>query len=62
MINGKCKLAIIISVGEGNNRVTDIQESMPNITSKVLANELKELERHKLIKKIITESYPVKIL
>lgn len=61
VINGKWKLAIIISVGVGNERFTDIQESIPGITPKVLAKELKELEQQKLLKRIITESYPVKI-
>lgn len=61
VINGKWKLAIIISVGAGNDRFTDIQDSIPGITPKVLAKELKELEQHKLISRIITEGYPVKI-
>lgn len=61
VINGKWKLPIIISVGIGNERFTDIQESIPGITPKVLAKELKELEQHRLIRRIITEGYPVKI-
>jgi DNA-binding HxlR family transcriptional regulator len=61
VINGKWKLAIIISVGVGNDRFTDIQDSIPGITPKVLAKELKELEQHKLIKRVIIEGYPIKI-
>jgi len=61
VINGKWKLPIIISVGVGNDRFTDIQDSIPGITPKVLAKELKELEQHKLVKRIITADYPVKI-
>jgi DNA-binding HxlR family transcriptional regulator len=61
VINGKWKLPIIISVGVGNERFTDIQASIPGITPKVLAKELKELEQHKLIKRLIVEDYPVKI-
>src|SRR5687768_537517 len=61
VINGKWKLPIIISIGVGNERFTDIQESIPGITPKVLAKELKELELHKLIKRIITNDYTVKI-
>src|SRR5690554_4318909 len=60
-INGKWKLPIIISVGVGNDRFTDIQRSIPGITPKVLAKELKELEQHKLIKRIVIDDYPVKI-
>ncbi len=61
VINGKWKLSIIISIGAGNERFTDIQESIPGITPKVLAKELKELEHHRLIRRIITDDYPVKI-
>jgi DNA-binding HxlR family transcriptional regulator len=61
VINGKWKLPIIISVSIGNERFTDIQESIPGITPKVLAKELKELEEHKLIKRTVTGDYPVKI-
>ena len=61
VINGKWKLPIIISVRAGNERFTDIQESVPAITPKVLAKELKELEQHRLIKRTIIEDYPVKI-
>lgn len=61
VINGKWKLPIIISVGVGNERFTEIQESIPGITPKVLAKELKELEQHQLVKRIITDGYPVKI-
>ncbi|MBG6233520.1 DNA-binding HxlR family transcriptional regulator [Pedobacter sp. CAN_A7] len=62
VINGKWKLSIIISVGVGNERFTDIQDSIPGISPKVLAKELKELEQHKLIKRIVIEDYPVKIV
>lgn len=61
VINGKWKLPIIISVSVGNERFTDIQESIPGITPKVLAKELKELEQHKLIKRVVADDYPVKI-
>src|SRR5688500_660807 len=36
VFNGKWKLSIIISVSAGNERFTDIQESIPGITPKVL--------------------------
>ena len=39
----------------------DIQESIPGITPKVLAKELKDLEQNQLIKRNILEEYPVKI-
>ena len=62
VINGKWKLPIIISITTGNQRFTDIQDSIPGITPKVLAKELKDLEQHRLIKRTVIEGYPVKIL
>lgn len=62
VINGKWKLPIIISINVGNERFTDIQNSIPGITPKVLAKELKTLEQHKLIKRVVINDYPVKIL
>jgi len=62
VISGKWKLPIIISISTGNERFTEIQESIPGITPKVLAKELKELECHHLIKRIVINDYPVKIL
>lgn len=48
-------------MGVGNSRFTDIQESIPGLTPKVLAKELKDLEQHRLIKRVIIEEYPIKI-
>jgi len=61
VISGKWKLPIIISIGVGNERFTDIQESIPGITPKVLAKELKDLEQNELIKRTVIDDYPVKI-
>lgn len=59
IISGKWKLQIIISVSAGNRRFTEIRKSIPKLTPKVLAKELKELEQNGLIERIVTESYPV---
>ena len=53
---------IIISVMAGNKRFTDIQNSIPGITSKALAKELMDLEEHQLIKRTVIDDFPVKIL
>lgn len=62
VFGGKWKLPILISIMAGNERFTDIQKSIPNITPKVLTKELKSLEEHQLIKRVIIEDYPIKIL
>jgi DNA-binding HxlR family transcriptional regulator len=51
VISGKWKLQIIISISSGNRRFREIERSIPKITSKVLAKELKDLETHLLIKR-----------
>lgn len=61
VINGKWKLPVIISVMAGNERFTDIQNSIPGITPKALAKELKDLEQHQLITRTVIDDYPVKI-
>lgn len=61
IISGKWKLPIIISISVGNERFTDIQNSIPGISPKVLAKELKELEQNQLISRVVTADYPVKI-
>lgn len=58
-ISGKWKLMILISISSGNSRFREIERSVPKITSKVLAKELKDLEEHKLIKRTVYTESPV---
>lgn len=59
VISGKWKILIIISIMSGNNRFREIERSIPKISSKVLAKELKDLEEHKLIKRTVYDESPV---
>lgn len=61
VFSGKWKLQIIISIIEGNHRFTQIEKSIPDLSSKVLANELKDLEEHRLIERVVHDSTPVLI-
>ncbi len=61
IIGGKWKLQIIISIWEGNKYFREIERSIPKLSTKVLAKELKDLEINKLIKRTIIEDYPVRI-
>ncbi len=54
VISGKWRLQIIISISAGNKRFTQIERSIPKMTSKVLAKELKSMEENWLIKRTIT--------
>ncbi len=59
VVSGKWKLQIIISVSSGNKRFREIERSIPKISSKVLAKELKDLEEHQLIKRTVYDDAPV---
>ncbi len=59
VISGKWKLLILVSVLSGNHRFREIERSIPKMTSKVLAKELKDLEQHQLIKRTVYDDSPV---
>lgn len=61
VISGKWKLMIMLSIGKGNHRFREIERSIPKLSGKVLAKELKDLEQHDLIKRTIYDEYPVRI-
>ncbi len=60
-INGKWKLAIVISINHGHHRFKDIKESIPKITSRVLSKELKDLEENQMITRTVHDTIPVGI-
>lgn len=59
VISGKWKVLIIIAIMSGNKRFREIERSIPKISSKVLAKELKDLEEHQLIKRTVYYESPV---
>ncbi len=59
VINGKWKLLILVAIATGHRRFREIERSVPDISSKVLAKELKDLEMHQLIKRTVQEGPPV---
>jgi len=61
VINGKWKLLILISISSGNKRFGEIERSIPGISSKVLAKELSDLQKHKLIKRAVYDGVPVSV-
>lgn len=61
VIGGKWKILILISIWEGNSRFREIERSIPKLTSKVLAKELKDLEEHKLINRNVYNDVPVRV-
>jgi DNA-binding HxlR family transcriptional regulator len=61
VINGKWKLPVLLSMYSGISRFRDLQRNIPNITTRVLSKELKNLEANKLIIRIVHDTYPISI-
>lgn len=61
VINGKWKLPILLSMYSGISRFRDLQRNIPNITTRVLSKELKDLEASKLIIRIVQDGRPVSV-
>ena len=60
-INGKWKLPILLSMYAGKSRFRDIQRTIPQITTRMLSKELKDLEAGKLIIRIVKDGHPVSV-
>jgi len=58
VISGKWRIPITIALMEGNRRFSEIMKEVPKIASKVLAQQLKEMELNGFVeKKIYNENY-----
>jgi len=62
VLNGKWKLALILSLVQSSKRFNEIQHEVAGISSKVLAKELKDLELNDFIKRTVYPSIPVSII
>lgn len=62
VLNGKWKLALILSLVQSSKRFNEIQNEIVGISSKVLAKELKDLELNDFIKRIVYPTTPVSII
>ena len=61
VISGKWKMLILLAIMNGRQRFCEIENSIPKISPKVLAKELKEMEQHQLIKRTVYAERPVVI-
>jgi DNA-binding HxlR family transcriptional regulator len=59
VVNGKWKLQIIVALSTGTRHFRGLERSVPGISTKVLAKELKELEAHQFIERIVHPGPPV---
>lgn len=62
VLNGKWKLAVILSLVQSPKRFNEIQHELSGISAKVLAKELKDLELNDFISRKVYPTTPVSII
>jgi DNA-binding HxlR family transcriptional regulator len=62
VVNGKWKLALILSLVQSSKRFNEIQHDLSGISAKVLAKELKDLELNDFIFRKVYPTTPVSII
>ena len=61
LISGKWKILILWYLCDGPLRFTDIKKSLPNVTQKMLTNQLRSLEEDNLIYRKVYPVVPPKV-
>lgn len=62
VLGGKWKLPLILSLVQSSKRFGELQKEVTGISPKILANELKHLERNKFITRKVYDTTPVSII
>ncbi len=60
-IGGKWKLLILAHLVDGTKRYSDLRRLMPQITEKMMIQQLRELERDGLVQRTVYPSVPPKV-
>jgi DNA-binding HxlR family transcriptional regulator len=61
VLYGKWKIRLLWFINEGNKRPSELQRKIPDTSRRVLNFQLKELEEHELISKVIYPVVPPKV-
>ncbi|MGG5179252.1 winged helix-turn-helix transcriptional regulator [Bacillus sp. MM09(2025)] len=61
VIGGKWKCVILCHLTHGKKRTSELKRLMPNITQKMLTQQLRELESDGVINRIVYEQVPPKV-
>lgn len=62
VLNGKWKIALILSMVQSPKRFNEIRKEITGISPKILAKELKDLELNDFIKRTVYPTIPVSII
>lgn len=61
VLSGKWKILILYSLWDGTKRFNELRRLMPEITQRMLTNQLRELEEDKIIQRKIYPEIPPKV-
>ena len=61
VLYGKWKIRLLWFINEGHKRPSEVQRKIPDASRRVLNIQLKELEEHELVSKIIYPVVPPKV-
>lgn len=61
VLYGKWKIRLLWFINEGHKRPSELQRKIPDASRRVLNIQLKELEEHELISKVIYPVVPPKV-
>lgn len=61
LISGKWKVQILWHLSFGARRFAEIKRLLPGVTEKVLTDQLRQLERDKVLKRTVTKDVPPKV-
>jgi DNA-binding HxlR family transcriptional regulator len=62
VIGGKWKVVILCHLDKGEKRTSELKRSMPDITQKMLTQQLRELERDGVLKRTSYDQVPPKVI
>lgn len=61
VIGGKWKCVILCHLMHGKKRTSELKRVMPGITQKMLTQQLRELEQHGIVDRIVYNQVPPKV-
>lgn len=61
VLYGKWKIRLLWFINEGHKRPSELQRKIPDASRRVLTMQLKELEEHELVSKVIYPVVPPKV-
>jgi DNA-binding HxlR family transcriptional regulator len=62
VIGGKWKVVILCHLDKGDKRTSELRRLMPNITQKMLTQQLRELEDDGMVKRTVYDQVPPKVV